>query len=81
MCPISQPMQVHIFMEYMDGGSLDRVQTRVGRVPEPILTTIAVRVVGGLKYLWDQHTALHRDIKPANILVVRVYCRIDRHAR
>eukprot|EP00041_Stephanoeca_diplocostata_P013266 m.232357 g.232357 ORF g.232357 m.232357 type:complete len:414 (-) comp19274_c0_seq7:142-1383(-) len=61
--------EVHIFMEYMDGGSLDRVQTRVGRVPEPILTTIAVRVVGGLKYLWDQHTALHRDIKPANILV------------
>jgi len=60
---------INICMTYMDGGSLDLIQKKAGRLPEPILGTISIAVMKGLRYLRDNHKVIHRDVKPSNILV------------
>ncbi|XP_019699994.1 dual specificity mitogen-activated protein kinase kinase dSOR1 isoform X2 [Harpegnathos saltator] len=61
--------EISICMEYMDGGSLDLILKKAGRIPEPILSTITFAVLKGLSYLRDKHAIMHRDVKPSNILV------------
>ena len=61
--------EISICMEYMDGGSLDLILKRAGRIPEPILGKITAAVLRGLSYLRDKHEIIHRDVKPSNILV------------
>ncbi|CAL7948210.1 mitogen-activated protein kinase kinase 1 isoform X2 [Xylocopa sonorina] len=61
--------EISICMEYMDGGSLDLILKKAGRIPEPILSTITLAVLKGLSYLRDKHAIMHRDVKPSNILV------------
>ncbi|ESO03135.1 hypothetical protein HELRODRAFT_80911 [Helobdella robusta] len=61
--------ELSICMEYMDGGSLDLIQKKIGRIPEPILGMISVSVLKGLSYLRKEHQIIHRDVKPSNILV------------
>ncbi|EGD72830.1 STE/STE7/MEK1 protein kinase [Salpingoeca rosetta] len=61
--------EIHILMEYMDGGSLDVVLRRVGRIPENVIAVICSKVVEGLLYLHNELSVMHRDIKPSNILV------------
>lgn len=63
-----QLSQIRICMEYMDGGSLDKVIGRFGKLPESIVGAIAAAVVEGLYYIKIQHNIIHRDIKPSNIL-------------
>merc|ERR1719210_1262953 len=53
----------------MDGGSLDLILRKAGRIPEPILGTITIAVLKGLSYLREKHQIMHRDVKPSNILV------------
>ncbi|OJJ45722.1 hypothetical protein ASPZODRAFT_17167 [Penicilliopsis zonata CBS 506.65] len=57
---------VYMCVEYMDGGSIDKLYE--DGIPEPILRKIALSTVMGLKTLKDDHNIIHRDVKPTNIL-------------
>ncbi|NWZ78767.1 MP2K1 kinase, partial [Poecile atricapillus] len=54
---------------YIDGGSLDQVLKKAGRIPEQILGKVSIAVIKGLTYLREKHKIMHRDVKPSNILV------------
>lgn len=58
---------VYLCMEYMDGGSLNKIYS--GGIAEEYLAKIADAVVQGLRQLKDEHNIIHRDVKPTNILV------------
>lgn len=49
---------VYYCMEYMDAGSLDKLE--VGGIPEGVLGRITGAVVRGLKFLKDDMQIIHR---------------------
>jgi mitogen-activated protein kinase kinase len=62
-----QEGSVYICLEFMDGGSVDKLYG--DGIPEHVLKKVALSTVMGLKCLKDEHNIIHRDVKPTNILV------------
>lgn len=61
---------VYMCMEYMDGGSLDKIYGKsYGVESEQSLAYITECIIRGLRELKDEHNIIHRDVKPTNILV------------
>lgn len=53
----------------MDLGSLDKLLSKDGKIKEPIMMMIALKILKGLDYLHSVCKIVHRDLKPHNILI------------
>lgn len=59
---------LHIFLEYVPGGSIAAVLQKFGSLSEAAVRAYTKQILQGLAYL-HAHQIMHRDVKGANILV------------
>ncbi|MEO2016267.1 MAG: protein kinase [Fuerstiella sp.] len=57
-----------MIMEYVNGDQVDRIATRLGRVPVGMACDIIRQVATGLQHAHERKM-VHRDIKPGNMVV------------
>ena len=55
-------------MEYVNGDQVDRMVSRIGRLPVGLACEIVRQVAVGLQHA-HEHQMVHRDIKPGNMMV------------
>lgn len=60
--------RLHVFMEYMPGGSLSSVLAQFGAFDEPTIRRYCRQLLSGLVYLHSLKI-IHRDLKAANVLL------------
>jgi serine/threonine protein kinase len=58
----------YLVMEYVDGQTLETMQSKAGRLPFAQLADWTAQVARGLQHAHDKGF-VHRDIKPANLMV------------
>ncbi|MBR5231128.1 MAG: Stk1 family PASTA domain-containing Ser/Thr kinase [Clostridia bacterium] len=58
----------YLVLEYMHGRTLKAVIAEKGKLPESVVSQIAIRILSALQHA-HSNGIIHRDIKPANILV------------
>ncbi|XRB04505.1 protein kinase domain-containing protein [Pycnococcus provasolii] len=59
---------LHIFLEYVPGGSIASLLAKFGPFADPVISIYVKQVFCGLGFLHDNRV-IHRDIKGANLLV------------
>jgi len=59
---------ISLYLEYMNGGSLEDIVGVGGCKDETVIANIACQIFLGLHHLHSLHL-IHRDIKPANLLI------------
>ena len=59
---------LHIFLEYVPGGSINMLLKKYGKLTEILASIYMTHILQGLDYL-HAHDVVHRDIKGANVLV------------
>lgn len=59
---------LHIFQEWVPGGSLCTMLSKFGSFRRPVLRNYLSQILKGLAYLHDQRV-MHRDLKGSNVLV------------
>ncbi|OIT03817.1 PREDICTED: mitogen-activated protein kinase kinase kinase YODA-like isoform X2 [Nicotiana attenuata] len=62
------PDKLHIYLEYVSGGSIYKLLQEYGPFGETAIRSYTQQILSGLAYLHAKST-VHRDIKGANILV------------
>ncbi|WP_372370925.1 serine/threonine-protein kinase [Candidatus Uabimicrobium sp. HlEnr_7] len=60
---------VYLITEYADGGDLQALIKRKGRLSIRTALGIGMSVANALNYGWREKALIHRDVKPANILL------------
>ena len=63
----SDGKHLHIFLEYVPGGSVAHLLANYGAFEEALVRTFVRQILRGLAYL-HENEIIHRDIKGANIL-------------
>ena len=62
--------RLYLAMELVDGGTLDDLMEKIGRVPEVRVLEVGIQVAQGLKAGFE-NGLIHRDVKPGNILFAK----------
>ena len=60
--------RLHLFMEYVPGGSLHDIVVQFGRLSEAVIQTYTEQILQALQYLHSEGY-VHRDLKASNILI------------